>query len=136
MFAPMERVAVATAAVFFFAGGIAAAQNEATVSVVNQNAHDVEIAAEQEDGTQIQLGLVRGLSDRTFTLPASIQGGAGEFRIRMTCMLPPPPGSSMEQYHEAVKTGLLKSMPGYDIVVTVADPLAESTVGEPRKRSN
>jgi len=140
MLARKEGFALATAALLFMVGGTAVAQTnspnaqagnaEAKVSVNNQGAHDVVIAAGQDDGRQVELGLVRGQSGKTFTLPSWLQDGTTEFRIRMTCMLPTPPGSSIEQYHESVKTRLMTSKPGSEIVVTVADPLAESMVAQ------
>lgn len=101
---------------------------EATVLVRNHNSLDVEVVAVTEVGRRFQLGSVRRGSGRTFVLPRGVTDNSNQYRLKVYTIGQQGGPSLVNRYVDAVKTQLLSSSVGGELVLQVHSPLANSFI--------
>ena len=100
----------------------------ATVLVRNHNSLDVEVVAVTEAGRRYRLGAVNRGAGRTFVVPQGISANSDRFRLKVYSIGRQVGPSLVNHYVDAVKTQLLSSSGGEEIVLQVHSPLSNSFI--------
>ena len=102
--------------------------SETTIVVRNHNSLDVEVVAVTEAGKRFRLGSVNRGAARTFELPECVEESNQQFRLKVYSIDRPAAPSIVNHYLDAVKTQLLSSSVGGEIVLQVHSPLSDSFI--------